>query len=75
MSCAQLTQKQQVLKHMRQHGSITTLVASDKYRICRLSERIRELERDGYLINHTWVKRRGVMYTAYSLVEGRKRAA
>lgn len=74
MSC-QLTQKQQVLRHMRRHGYITTLIAFDKYDICRLSERVRELERDGYLINHTPIRRGGKHYVAYSLVGSRKRAA
>lgn len=74
MSC-QLTQKQLVLKHMEQHGYITTLIACDKYRCFRLSERIRELEADGYVINHLPIKRNGKRYMGYSLFEGRKRAA
>lgn len=76
MSCY-ATQKQLVLKHMRQHGAITTLDGFREYRICRLSERIRELERDGHVINHKPVERRGKRYMAYSLVCGqaRRRAA
>ncbi len=70
-----ITQKQQVLRHLRERGSITTLIASDEYRICRLSERIRELERDGHLINHTPVTHNGKSYVAYSLVEVEQRAA
>lgn len=69
------TQKQSVLHHLRYHGSITTLIATRDYRCFRLSERIRELERDGHLINHTRVEKNGRHYMAYSLVEGRKRAA
>jgi hypothetical protein len=36
---------------MQTHDGITTLEASDRLRICRLSERIRELEKQ-YVIDH-----------------------
>lgn len=62
------TQKTQVLEHLRT-GSISTFVAFDRYGITRLSERIRELERDGHLINHARITRDGVTYVSYSLVE------
>jgi hypothetical protein len=75
MSCQHQTQKQLVLKHMRTRGSITTLIAFDKYQVCRLSERIRELEQDGHVINRGDIKRNGKHYTAYSLIEYRRRAA
>lgn len=75
MSCQKLTQKQEVLKHLRERGSITTLIAFQKYQLCRLSERIRELEADGYIINRGRIHKNGKYYTAYSLIEGRKRAA
>jgi hypothetical protein len=74
MSC-HLTQKQLVLRHLREHESITTLIATKRYLCFRLSERIRELERDGFLIDHTPVEKNGRRYMSYSLVEGRKRAA
>lgn len=70
-----VTQKDQVLDYMRTRGSITTFIAFDEFSICRLSERIRELERDGHVINHTQVTNNGKSYVAYSLVEGRKHAA
>lgn len=60
---------------MEQFGSITTFIAFKRYDITRLSERVRELETDGYLINHTPINRRGKHYVAYSLVEAKKRAA
>lgn len=63
-----MTQKQQVLHHLRELGSITTFIAFDRYAITRLSERARELERDGHLINHARITRDGKSYTAYSLV-------
>lgn len=75
MSCQHATQKQLVLSHLRNKGSITTLIATKRYLCFRLSERIRELERDGFLINHTPVEKRGRRYMSYSLVEGRQRAA
>ena len=37
-----------LLTYLQRHSSITTLEASDNLRICRLSERIRELQRLGY---------------------------
>lgn len=75
MSCQMLTQKQLVLRHMRQHGYITTLIACDKYRCFRLSERIRELESDGYVIHHLPIKVRGKRYMGYSLFEHKRARA
>lgn len=69
------TQKHQVLQHLRCHGSITTFIAFKRYAITRLSERIRELERDGYLINHHRVTRGGKSFVSYSLVEGKQARA
>jgi hypothetical protein len=60
---------------MRTRGSITTFIAFDEFDICRLSERIREIERDGHLIHRTDVNRNGKSYVAYSLVEGEQKAA
>jgi hypothetical protein len=65
-----VTQKNQVLKHLRSRGSLTTLTAFKQYSVCRLSERVRELERDGHLINRVNVRRNGRAFVAYSLVEG-----
>ena len=47
-----MTQNARLLNFLEAHGSITTLEASDQLRICRLSERIRELERLGFNIDH-----------------------
>jgi hypothetical protein len=69
------TQKDQVLGYMRTRGSITTFIAFEEFDICRLSERIRELERDGHLINRANVCRDGRQYVAYSLVEAVRAAA
>ena len=46
-----MTQNARLLIYLEAHDGITTLEASDKLRICRLSERIRELERK-HLIDH-----------------------
>jgi hypothetical protein len=70
-----VTQKGQVLDYMRTRGSITTFIAFDEFSICRLSERVRELERDGHLILHTPITRDGKSYVAYSLIEGEQKAA
>lgn len=69
------TQKQLVLQHLRSCGSITTFVAFDRYRMTRLSERIRELSSDGFLINHTRITRNGKSFVAYSLIEGKRARA
>lgn len=69
------TQKAMILKHLKTRGSITTLIATKQYQTFRLSQRIIELERDGYLINHTPVSKNGRRYMAYSLVQGKRKAA
>ena len=45
-----LTQKETVLWHMRNYGEIDRNVADEDYDIKRLSARILELRKDGYLI-------------------------
>jgi len=47
-----MTQKSKVLDWLRSHDGITSLEASDNLRVCRLSERIRELERADHVIDH-----------------------
>jgi hypothetical protein len=69
------TQKQQVLRHMEQHGYITVFIAFKRYNITRLSERIRELEDDGHDIAKPLTTRRGKTFTVYSLADAKKRAA
>jgi hypothetical protein len=61
-------QKELILDHLKNRGSLTTLTAFQQYQCCRLSERIRELEREGHLINHCPVEKNGKRYMAYSLV-------
>ena len=47
-----MTQLAKLLTYLEAHGSITTLEAMERLRILRLSERCRELERLGILIEH-----------------------
>jgi hypothetical protein len=60
---------------MRNHGSITPMVALKRFGCFRLAARIKELRDDGNLINSAIVTRRGKRYAAYSLVEGKTKAA
>jgi len=48
-----MNQKKQVLNHLINKGNITSLEAVQNYHIMRLSERIRELKSDGWLITKT----------------------
>lgn len=70
-----MSQNAQVLKHMRERGSLTTLLAFTRYGVTRLSARILELEKDGHLFNDCWVTRNGKRFKSWSLVEGKRRAA
>jgi hypothetical protein len=48
-----MTQNQQILHWLESHDSgLSTLEAFELFKCCRISERIRELERQGYLIEH-----------------------
>ena len=65
-----MTQNAKLLRYLESHGEgITTLEAMEKLRILRLSQRIIELERLGYLIAHTREKTSGGAYvTRYKLL-------
>lgn len=45
------TQKTTVLRHLQEHGEITSWDAINTYGITRLSEYIRQLRSEGYRIN------------------------
>lgn len=47
-----MTQKEKILKHMREHNGITNMEAFKHYGITRLSGRIYELRRDGHHIRN-----------------------
>ena len=61
------TQKEQVLNHLKKNGSITTMVAFNRYQITRLSARIWELRKDGYEITTENEARKGKTYARYRL--------
>lgn len=69
-----MTQKEEVYRYLLEYGSISQMEAYLKLFVCRLSERIRELESDGINIVRTRVSfknkygRRGT-YVRYSLGE------
>ena len=67
-----ISQKQKVLKHMKENGKITSLEAFEKYRITRLAAVICELRKAGYQIKSTWCESKTpengtTYYTSYSL--------
>lgn len=69
-----MTQKQMVLDYMRRNGSITGWLAVTELGVMKLSNRIGELESDGYEIerkDEKAVNRVGkkTHYTRYSLKE------
>lgn len=45
-----MTQNERVLKHIREHGSITAAEAVSKYGIYRLAARVSDLRKQGYNI-------------------------
>lgn len=64
------SQTAQILNYLRNHGSITPLIALKRFGCFRLAARIRDLRDEGYCINAVMITRRGKRYAAYSLVEG-----
>lgn len=45
------SQREEVIRYMREHGSITALEAAKALNVTQLSARISESERKGYVIN------------------------
>jgi hypothetical protein len=67
-----MTQKEMILMHMREHGSINPQEAMIKYGIYRLAARINDMRRDGIEINREIVVKKKacgdrVMFASYSL--------
>ena len=50
------TQKDRVLDHLKEQGTITSWEAIQNYGITRLSEYIRQLRLDGYMIASNWTE-------------------
>lgn len=72
-----MTQCETVLRHMQEHGSISTIEAFFDYNITRLSARIWDLRHDGYEIESKTVtvkSEKGVTksYAVYYLAKGEK---
>lgn len=63
-----MSQKQQVLNHIKRHGCITPMQAYSRYQITCLAERIRDLRDSGHKIAAEMVKRNGKRYAKYRLV-------
>jgi len=61
------TQNALILKHMRDHKTITSLEAVEKYRIMRLASRVSELRSRGYSIASEYVKNGKSHYVVYHL--------
>ena len=68
-----MSQKEMILSHMREAGSITPGVAMEEYGVFRLAARIADLRADGIEIHRDIEKRRNrygktVRYARYRLV-------
>lgn len=66
-----MSQCDQVLNHMKRHGSITPMQAFSRYQITCLAERVRDARDKGHQITKVWVKRNGKRYAKYSLATKR----
>ena len=53
-----MTQKEQILEHLKEHGTITDLEAYKKYAIRRLGARIWDLRSEGYRITSKSTKKK-----------------
>ena len=66
-----MTQKEEVLNHLKKHGEITSWDAIWEYGITRLAEWIRRLREEGYDIESEWISKkkgdRTVRFVKYEL--------
>lgn len=62
-----MTQKEQIINHVRKFGSISQLRAAKDYAILRLSQRIIELERRGWVFEHETESNGKTRWTEYRL--------
>ena len=68
-----LTQKQRIIRHLKDKGSITALEAMKEYGIMRLTSRVCELKDEGYNIRSEFVSSKNrynesVSFSKYSLM-------
>ena len=61
------TQRKLILEHMERYDDITPLEALEMYGCLRLSARIWELRKKGYIIETDAVRRNGKCYAKYIL--------
>jgi hypothetical protein len=69
-----LTQKQRIIRHLNDKGTITSREAMNEYGIMRLSSRVCELRDEGYNIRSEFVSSRNrynehVSFSKYSLID------
>jgi Helix-turn-helix domain len=62
-----MSQKMQVLNHIKRKGSITPMEAFSRYQITCLAERIRDLKDSGHKIGMEWVKKNNKRFAKYRL--------
>ena len=62
-----MTQCEQILRHLRNEGSITQREAAQRYGIYRLAARIYDLRRDGHDIQKTMEEGENSQYARYYL--------
>ena len=68
-----LTQKERIIRHLKDKGTITSLEAMQEYGIMRLTSRVCELKDQGYLIRSEFVSstnryNEAVSFSKYSLI-------
>ncbi len=67
------TQKERILAYLKRGHVLTTIRAFFMFKVCRLSERIRELEADGEQIERAFIVSDGKRYVAYSMGPAEKK--
>jgi len=68
-----LTQKDRIIRHLKDKGTITALEAMKEYGIMRLTSRVSELKDEGYLIRSEFISSKNrydepVSFSKYSLL-------
>lgn len=61
------SQKELILQHLKEHGSITPLECLKRYQCFRLGARILELRREGFRIDTVMIGEDGKRYAKYVL--------
>ena len=62
-----MSQNQQVLKHLKKHGKISSMTAFTKYGITRLASRVFDLKTQGHKINTTLTTKNKKTFGVYTL--------